>query len=292
MHSELRAIRFGESEIKQALTIVDELALSLDRIGALSDSPESAKDALWEYMSTLQAGQRVMHLRGILSDAVARELGEDAYLGEREAVLAWPRIGPPEGTEQENPWWSGADRLVGDAVGRFGWPVTVDTDIPQDVLAQLRTVPTHFHGVYSVLDGPCRVTSQGGPLQQGLIAFAKSNGRICVDTPTGSVVKTSQYIVDLTTPVNSSLIAFERCVHACAMRYPFYSEDSSYAVRDAVCDEVHHDLLEIDSVIDEYPASAFWHDVTARLLNGELATERMRRDYHVKAGRSRFPGKR
>ena len=80
MHSELRAIRCGESESKQALTIVDELALSLDRIGALSDSPESAKDALWEYMSTLQAGQRVMHLRGILSDAVARELGEDAYL--------------------------------------------------------------------------------------------------------------------------------------------------------------------------------------------------------------------
>ncbi len=281
MHREPKMIRFDGSEIKQILTIIDELALSLDRIGASFDSSESAKDALWEYMSTLQAGQRVAYLRGILSDAITRELGEDAYLTEREAVLAWPRISPPEGTEQEDPWWGDTDHLVGDEVGKFDWPITADVNIPQDVLAQLRTVPTYFHGVYSILDKPYRITSQNGPLQ-GLIAFAKSNGRICVDTPTGAVVKTSQYIVDCTTPVNSSLSAFGRCVHACAMRYPFYSENSGYAVRDAMCDEIYHDLLEIDPVIDEYPASAFWNDVAARFLNGDFATENIHRDYHVK----------
>lgn len=99
MHRELKMIRFDESEIKQVLTIMDELALSLDHIEASFDSSESAKDALWEYMSTLQAGRRVAYLRGIPSDAITRELGEDAYLAEREAVLSWPRISSPEGTE-------------------------------------------------------------------------------------------------------------------------------------------------------------------------------------------------
>ena len=185
MHRELKRIRFDESEIKQVLTIMDELALSLDHIEASFDSSESAKDALWEYMSTLQAGRRVAYLRGIPSDAITRELGEDAYLAEREAVLSWPRISSPEGTEQEDPWWGDAGHLVGDKVGRFDWPIAADSNIPQDILVRLRTIPTHLHGVYSVLDRPCRITSQNGPLE-GLIAFAKSNGRICVDTLTGA----------------------------------------------------------------------------------------------------------
>lgn len=249
--------------------------------GALSGVTEtSAKDALWEYMSTFRAGQRVAYLRGVVSDAVAKELGEDAYLAEREAVLSWPRISPPEGTEQEDPWWGEASRLVGDEVGGSNWPMADDPNIPQDLLKQLRTIPTHFHGVYSVLDRPYRITSRDG-LLEGLIAFAKSDGRICVDAVTGAVVKTSQYIVDCVTPVNSSLVAFERCVHACAMRYPFYSEDSSYATRDAICDEIYRDMLEIDPVIDEYPACTFWKDVAARFLSGDFATERLRRDHQI-----------
>ena len=196
--------------------------MPLDHLGSRFDTPGPAKEAHWEYFTTLGAGQRVLHLRGVLSEAVERSLGEDVYLEECEATPKWPKISLPEGTELEDPWWgANTGSLIGDDAGNFDWPATTDPSIPQDILEQLRTVPAYFHGVYSVLDSPYWITDQDD-FPQGLVAFAKSNGRICVDPTTGAVVKTSQYIIDYTTPVNSSLAAFAQCAHTCAEHYPFY----------------------------------------------------------------------
>ena len=90
MSNELKSIDFYESELKQVLTIADELAVSLDHLGSWFDTPEPADKALSEYFGILGAGQRVLHLRGVLSNAVDRTLGEDAYHEEREAIITWP----------------------------------------------------------------------------------------------------------------------------------------------------------------------------------------------------------
>lgn len=276
MQALMKEIRFSESEIKQVLTIVDELALSLDNIGSMSDSLSSAKDSLWEYMSTLQAAQRVSFLRGLLSGIIAREFGEDAYLAEREKVVAWPQIGSPEGTELENPWWGQENvfHLVGDELGELDWPVDVDDNIPQKVILELKAIPAYFHNVYSTLDSPYLISSQGDSAG-GLVAFAKSNGRICVDITTGEIVKASQYIKEHYTPVNSSIKAFAKCVKVYAALYPFYSNNSSYATRYALDDQIHRELVAIDSVIDDYPAEAFWNTVSDCFMNGDFATENL-----------------